>query len=80
MASPRSEEVKLGVEKLMEPEEVRRCELKPKRVIKRTARIRCGGCVPSGQITRCYHIKEERIATPVRRSERLRGMKRKNYK
>jgi hypothetical protein len=80
MASPRSEEVKLGVENPMEPEEVRWCELKPKLEIKRTACIRCGDCVPTRQIASHRHIKEERIATPVWRSERLRGMKRKNYK
>jgi hypothetical protein len=80
MASPRSEEVKLGVEKPMEPEEVRRCELKPKLEIKRNAHICCRGRVPTGQIASRHHIKEERIAAPIRRSERLRGMKRKNYK
>jgi hypothetical protein len=79
MASPRSEEVKLGVEKPV-PEEVRWCELKPKLEIKRTARIRCEGRVPTGPIASCHHVKEEKVSTPVRRSERLRGMKRKDYK
>jgi hypothetical protein len=43
-------------------------------------RIRCGGCVPTGAITSRYPIKEEKVSTPVRRSERIRGMKRKDYK
>jgi hypothetical protein len=80
MTSPRREEVKLGVEKPLEPEEVRRCEHKPKMEIKRTARIYCGGRVPTRPIASRHHGKEEKIATPVRRSECLRGVKRKNYK
>jgi hypothetical protein len=47
--------------------------------INRTARIHCGGRVPTGAIASHYHIKEERVSTPVRRSERIRGMKRKDY-
>jgi hypothetical protein len=45
MASPRILELKQGTK---EPsmEEVKRCELKLPVEIKRTARIRCGGCVP----------------------------------
>jgi hypothetical protein len=48
--------------------------------IKRTARIHCGGCVPTGAIASRYDVKEERVSTLVRRSERIRGMKRKDYK
>jgi hypothetical protein len=48
--------------------------------IKRTARIRCGGRVPTGPIAFHSHVKEERVSTPIRRSERIRGMKRKDYK
>jgi hypothetical protein len=65
MTSPRSEEVKLGAEKPLEPEEVWLCELKPKMEIKRTTRIRCGGRVPTGPIACRHHVKEEKIATPV---------------
>jgi hypothetical protein len=65
MTSPRSEEVKLGVEKPLEPEEVQRCELKPKLEIKRIARIHicCGGHVSTGQIASRHHIKEEKCHT-----------------
>jgi hypothetical protein len=49
MTSPRSEEIKLGAEKPLKPEEVKRCELKPIMEIKRTACIRCGGRVLLGQ-------------------------------
>jgi hypothetical protein len=80
MTSPWSIEIKLGTEKPLKPEEVKRCELMPSMEIKRTARIRCGGRVPTGPIASCHHIKEERASTPIRRSERIRGMKRKNYK
>jgi hypothetical protein len=48
--------------------------------IKRTARIRCGGRIPTGAIAFRNHVKEERASTPVRRLERIRGMKRKDYK
>jgi hypothetical protein len=54
-----------------ESDEVRWCELKPKVEIKRTSCIRCGGRVPTGPITSHHHIKEERIAAPIRRSEHL---------
>jgi hypothetical protein len=27
-----------------------------------------------------FHVKEERVSTPIRRSEHIRGMKRKDYK
>jgi hypothetical protein len=61
-------------------EEVKRCELKLPVEIKRTARIRCGGCVPTGAIASRNPVKEEKVSTPVRRSVRIRGMKRKDYK
>jgi hypothetical protein len=79
MVSPRSLELKQGVE---EPsmEEVKRCELKLPVEIKWTAHIRCGGCVSTGAITSRNRIEEEKVPTPVRRSARIRGMKRKDYK
>jgi hypothetical protein len=80
MPSPRSVEIKLGAEKPLKPEEAKRCELKLPMEIKRTARIRCGGRVPIEAIAYCYHVKEERVSTPIRRSEHIRGMKRKDYK
>jgi hypothetical protein len=61
-------------------EEAKRCELKLPVEIKRTARIRCGGRVPTGAIASRNPVKEEKVATPVRRSARIRGMKRKDYK
>jgi hypothetical protein len=78
MTSPKSVELKLGAK---EPsmEEAKRCELKLPMEIKRTARIRCRGCVPIGAITSRYPVKEE-VSTPIRRSTRIRGMKRKDYK
>jgi hypothetical protein len=69
MMSPRSVESKLGTEKPLKPEEAKRCELKLHMEFKRTARIRCGGRVPTGAITSRYHVKEERVSTPFRRSE-----------
>jgi hypothetical protein len=60
--------------------EAKRCELKLPMEIKRTARICCGGRVPIGAIASRYHIKEERVSTPVQRSECIRCMKRKDYK
>jgi hypothetical protein len=80
MTSPRSVEIKLGSEKPLKPKEVKRCELKSSMEIKRTARIRCGGRVPTGQIASRHHVKEERVSTPVFRSECIRGMKKKDYK
>jgi hypothetical protein len=80
MTPPRSVEIKLGAKKPLKPEEAKRCELKPPMEIKRTARIRCGGCVLTGAITSHFCVKEERVSTPVHRSERIRGMKRKDYK
>jgi hypothetical protein len=74
MTNPRSVEMKLGAK------EAKRCELKLAMEIKRTARIRCGGCVPTGAIASRHHIKEDRVSTPVQRSERIQGMKRKDYK
>jgi hypothetical protein len=35
--------------------------------------------VPTGAIASLYPVKEEKVSTPVRRSERIRGMKRKDY-
>jgi hypothetical protein len=91
MASPRSDEVKQVVNKPMEEEkplplsmsaseEVWWCELKPKLEIKRTAHIHCGGRVRTEKITSHRPIKKEKFAAPMRRSERLLSMKRKNYK
>jgi hypothetical protein len=79
MMSPKSVELKQGAE---EPsmEEAKRCELKLPVDIKRTARIRCGGCVPTGAIASRNPIKVEKVPTPIRRSARIRGMKRKDYK
>jgi hypothetical protein len=79
MVSPRSVELKQGTE---EPsmEEAKRCELKLPVEIKRTARIRCGGRVPTGAIASRNPVKKEMVPTLVRRSARIRGMKRKDNK
>jgi hypothetical protein len=79
MVSPKSVELKQGAK---EPsmEEARRCELKLPVEIKRTARIRCGGRVPTEAVASRNPVKEENVPTPVRRSERIRGMKQKDYK
>jgi hypothetical protein len=61
-------------------EEVKRCELKLPLEIKRTARIRCGGRVPTGAITSRNPVEGEKVPTPIRRSARIQGMKRKDYK
>jgi hypothetical protein len=61
-------------------EEVKPCELKLPVEIKRTARIRCGGRVPTGAIASRNPVKGEKAPTPVRRSARIQGMKRKDYK
>jgi hypothetical protein len=61
-------------------EEAKRCELKLPVEIKRTARIRCGGRVPTGAITSRNPVEGEKVPTPVRRSARIQGMKRKDYK
>jgi hypothetical protein len=79
MTSPKSVELKLGA-KEPSTEEPKRCELRLPMEIKRTAHIRCRGCVSNGAIASCYTIKEEKVHTPVRRSARIRGMKRKDYK
>jgi hypothetical protein len=64
MVSPKSVEWKQGAE---EPsmEEAKRCELKLPLEIKRTARIRCGGHVPTGAIASHNPVKEENVPTPV---------------
>jgi hypothetical protein len=64
MVSPNSVELKQGAN---EPsmEEAKRCELKLPVEIKRTARIRCGGRVPTGAITSHNPVKEENVPTPV---------------
>jgi hypothetical protein len=79
MVSPKSVEFKQGAK---EPsmEEAKRCELKLPVEIKRTAHLCCGGCVPTGAIASRNPVKEENVPTPVRRSARIRGMKRKDYK
>jgi hypothetical protein len=79
MMSPKSVELKQGAE---EPsmEEAKRCELKLLVEIKRTVRILCRGRVPTGAIASRNPVKEEKVPTPVRRSARIRGMKRKDYK
>jgi hypothetical protein len=61
-------------------EEAKRRELKLPVEIKRTARIHCGGRVPTGAIASRNSAEEEKVPTPVRRSARIRGMKRKDYK
>jgi hypothetical protein len=61
-------------------EEVKRCELKLPVEIKRTARIRCGGRVLTRAIASRNPVEEKKVPTPVRRSARIRGMKRKDYK
>jgi hypothetical protein len=61
-------------------EEAKRCELKLPVEIKRTARICCGGRVPTGAIASRNAAKEENVPTTIRRSVRIRGMKRKDYK
>jgi hypothetical protein len=79
MVSPKSVELKQGAN---EPsmEEEKRCEVKLPVEIKTTAHIHCGGRVPTGAIASRNPVKEENVPTPVRRSARIRGMKRKNYK
>jgi hypothetical protein len=42
----------------------KRCELKLPMEIKRTSRIRCGGCVPTGAIASCYHINRRGSLLP----------------
>jgi hypothetical protein len=76
---PRSLELKLEAK---EPsmEEAKRCELKIPVEIKRTARIRCRGRVPTGAIAPRNPVEGEKVPTPVRRSARIQGMKQKGYK
>jgi hypothetical protein len=61
-------------------DEAKRCELKLPVEIKRTSRIRCGGHVPTGAIASRNPVEGEKVPTPVRRSARIQGMKRKDYK
>jgi hypothetical protein len=61
-------------------EEAKRCELKLPIEIKRTARIRCGGRVPTEAIASRNPVEGEKVPTLVRRSARIQGMKRKDYK
>jgi hypothetical protein len=79
MMSPRSLELKQGT-KEASMEEAKRCELKLPAEIKRTTRIRCRGHVPTGAIASRNSVKEEKVPTTIRRSARIRGMKRKDYK
>jgi hypothetical protein len=59
-------------------EEAMRCELKLP--VKRTARIRCGGRVPTGALASRNPVEGEKVPTPVRRSAHIQGMKCKDYK
>jgi hypothetical protein len=70
MTSPKSVELKLAAKEPL-TEEAKRCELKLPMEIKRTARIHCGGRVSTGAIASRYHVKEDKVCTPVRRSERI---------
>jgi hypothetical protein len=71
MTSPRNVEMKLGAEKPLKAEEAKQCELRLLMEIKRTAHIRCGGRVPTSAIASRHHVKEERVSSPVRRSEHI---------
>jgi hypothetical protein len=64
MVSPKSVELKQGA-KVPSMEEAKRCELKLPMEIKRTARIRCGGHVPTRAIASRNPVKEENVPTPV---------------
>jgi hypothetical protein len=79
MMSPKTLELKQGAK---EPsvEEAKQCELKLPVEIKKTARIHCGGRVPTGAIASRNPVKEEKVPTPVRRLARIQGMLRKDYK
>jgi hypothetical protein len=79
MVSPKSIELKEGT-KETSMEEAKRCELKLPVEIKRTVHIRCRGRVLTGAIASRNPIKEENVPILVRRSARIRGMKRKDYK
>jgi hypothetical protein len=74
---PRSLELKLEAKK-PSMEEATQCELKLP--VKRTARIRCGGRVPTGALASRNPVEGEKVPTPVRRSTRIQGIKRKDYK
>jgi hypothetical protein len=76
---PRNLELKQGAK---EPsmEEAKRCELKLPVEIKRTARICCGGRVPTGGIASRNPVEGEKVPTSGRRSARIQGMKWKDYK
>jgi hypothetical protein len=74
---PRSLELKLEAKK-PSMEEAMRCELKLP--VKRTARIRCGGHVPIGALASRNPVEGEKVPTLVRRSARIQGIKRKDYK
>jgi hypothetical protein len=74
---PRSLELKLEAKK-PSMEEVTRCELKLP--VKWTARIRCGGRVPTGALASHNPVEGQKVPTPVRRSARVQGMKCKDYK
>jgi hypothetical protein len=52
-------------------EEAKRCELKLPIEIKRTARIRCGGRVPTEAIASHNPVKKENVPATVRRSARI---------
>jgi hypothetical protein len=79
MVSPRSVESKQGA-KEPSKEEAKRCELKLPVEIKRTTCIHCGGRAPTGAVASHNPVKKENVPTPVRRSARILGMKRKDYK
>jgi hypothetical protein len=74
MVSPRSIELKQGAKE----EKLGKLNLPVE--IKRTARIHCGGRVPTGAIASRNPVKEEKVPTPSRRLARICGMKRKDYK
>jgi hypothetical protein len=74
---PRSLELKIEAKK-PSMEEAMRCELKLP--VKRTARIRCRGRVPTGALASRNPVEGEKVPTPVRRSARVQGMKCKDCK
>jgi hypothetical protein len=64
IVSPRSLELKQEAKK-PSMEEAKRCKLKLPVEIKRTARIHCGGRVPTGAIASRNLVKKENIPPPV---------------
>jgi hypothetical protein len=73
IVSPRSLELKQEAKK-PSMEEAKRCELKLTVEIKRTARIRCGGRVPTGAIASRNPVEGEKVGThPRHEAERLQG-------